>query len=112
MAETHAENTKSTEHETHEHHIVSPLVYALILLALLVGTALTVGASYIDMGPWNPVIALGIAVTKATLVVLFFMHIKYSSKLMMLTVGAGVFTFLILVGMSLSDYISRAWGLW
>jgi len=44
--------------------------------------------------------------------VLFFMHIKYSSKLMQLTVGAGVFTFLILVGMSLSDYISRAWGLW
>jgi len=99
-------------HEEHEHHIVSPKVYALILLALLVGTAVTIGASYLDMGPWNPVVALAIAVTKATLVVLFFMHVKYSSKLMKLTVGAGVFTFLILVGMSLSDYFTRAWGEW
>jgi len=106
MSETHA------THEAHEEHIVSPKVYALIFLALLVGTAITVGASYIDMGPWNPVIALAIAVTKATLVVLYFMHVKYSSKLMKLTVLSGVFTFLILVGMSLSDYISRAWGQW
>jgi len=112
MAETHSGNSASTEHEAHEQHIVSPMVYAMILLVLLVGTALTVGASYIDMGPWNPVVAIGIACTKATFVVLYFMHIKYSSKLMKLTVGAGVFTFLILVGMSMSDYISRAWGLW
>ena len=76
------------------------------------GTALTIAASYWDVGPWNPVIALAIACTKATLVVLFFMHVKYSSKLMKLTVGAGVFTFLILVGMSLSDYFTRAWGQW
>jgi hypothetical protein len=64
---------------------------------------------------WDPGIRwwrLAIACVKATLVVLFFMHIKYSSKLMKLTVGAGLFTFLILVGMSLSDYISRAWGQW
>jgi cytochrome c oxidase subunit 4 len=112
MAETHETQAAEAGHEEHEHHIVGPKVYALILLVLLVGTALTVGASYIDMGPWNPVVAIAIACTKATFVVLFFMHIKYSSKLMQLTVGAGVFTFLILVGMSLSDYISRAWGLW
>jgi cytochrome c oxidase subunit 4 len=99
-------------HEEHEHHIVTPKTYLIIFFALLVGTALTIGATFIDMGPWNPVVALAIAVTKATLVVLFFMHIKYSSKLMQLTIGAGVFTFLILVGMSLSDYISRAWGQW
>jgi cytochrome c oxidase subunit 4 len=98
--------------ESHHEHIVSPKVYLLIYLALLVGTSVTVGASYVDMGPWNPVIALAIAVVKATLVVLYFMHIMYSSKLMKLTIGAGVFTFLILVGMSLSDYISRAWGQW
>ena len=107
-----------TGHETHEveqhaeHHIVGPKVYLLIFAALIVGTALTVGASFIEMGPWNPVVAIAIAVVKATLVVLFFMHIKYSSKLMKLTVGAGVFTFLILVGMSLSDYFTRAWGQW
>ena len=95
-----------------EGHIVSPVIYILIFFALLVGTALTVGASYVDLGPWNPVIAIAIAVTKATLVVLFFMHVKYSPKLTKLTVGAGVFTFLILVFMTLTDYISRGWGRW
>ena len=93
-------------------HIVSPVVYIIILFALLVGTALTIGASYIEMGPWNPIVAIAIAVTKATLVVLFFMHVKYSPKLTKLTVGAGVFTFLILIFMTLADYISRAWGRW
>ena len=74
-----------TEHETHEaeqhaeHHIVSPVTYLIIFGTLLVGTALTIAASYWDVGPWNPVIAIGIACAKATLVVLFFMHIKYSS---------------------------------
>jgi cytochrome c oxidase subunit 4 len=83
-----------------------------ILLALLVGTALTVWASYVDLGFWNPIIALAIASTKAVLVVLFFMHVWYSSKLTKLTVFAGVFTFLILISLTLTDYISRAWGQW
>ena len=99
------------EHESH-HHIVSPMVYITILIALLIGTALTVWASFIDLGPLNPVIALAIACTKAVLVVLFFMHVKYSTKLTKLTVGAGVFTFLVLIGMTLSDYFTRAWGRW
>ncbi len=98
------------EEQHEEQHIVSPKIYALIAVTLLVCTALTVAASYLELGPWNAVVALAIAVFKATLVVLFFMHIKYSSKLMKLTVGAGLFTFLALVGMSMSDYISRAWG--
>ncbi|MDR3740901.1 MAG: cytochrome C oxidase subunit IV family protein [Terracidiphilus sp.] len=98
--------------EHNEHHIVSPKVYLAILAALLAGTAVTIWASYIDMGPFNPIIALAIACTKAVLVVLFFMHVKYSTKLTKLTVGAGVFTFLILVGMTLADYFTRAWGRW
>ena len=98
--------------EHHEHHIVTPRVYLLIFGALMLGTALTVGASYIDMGEWNPVIALAIACTKGVLVILFFMHIKYSSRVMKLTVASGFVTFLILITMTLSDYISRAWGLW
>ena len=57
-------------------------------------------------------IALAIACTKAVLVILFFMHIKYSSRVMKLTVASGFFTFLVLITMTLSDYISRAWGLW
>jgi cytochrome c oxidase subunit 4 len=93
-------------------HIVGPGIYVAILLALLVGTALTVWASYVDLGFWNPIIALAIASTKAVLVVLFFMHVWYSSKLTKLTVFAGVFTFLILISLTLTDYISRAWGQW
>jgi cytochrome c oxidase subunit 4 len=99
-------------HNEHAHHIVGPKVYVTILFALLVGTALTVGASFIDLGPWNPVIALAIATTKAMLVVLYFMHVKYSTKLTKLTVFAGIFMFLVLVSMTLADYISRAWGSW
>jgi cytochrome c oxidase subunit 4 len=112
MSEKYLDHDVNAGHPENEQHIVSPMTYLVIFFCLLVGTAATVGASFLEMGPWNPVVAIGIACVKATLVVLFFMHIKYSSKLMKLTVGAGVFTFLILVGMSLSDYISRAWGQW
>jgi cytochrome c oxidase subunit 4 len=99
------------QHESH-HHIVSPMVYLAIVVALLVLTATTVGASYVEMGVFNPIVALAIAAVKMTLVVLFFMHVKYSSKLTQLTVGAGILTFLVLVGMSLADYMTRAWGRW
>jgi cytochrome c oxidase subunit 4 len=105
-----------------EHHIVSPKIYVAILFALLLGTALTVLASYFDLGEWhiasgltlfwNPVVALAIATCKATLVVLFFMHVKYSSRLTKLTVASGIFLFLVLIGMTLADYTSRAWGRW
>ncbi len=99
------------EHE-HEHHIVSPVVYLVIVGALLTLTALTVWASYQEWGVFNPIAALGIAVIKAVLVVLFFMHVKYSPKLTKHTVGAGFFTFLVLIGMTLADYFTRAWGRW
>jgi cytochrome c oxidase subunit 4 len=100
------------EQAEHAHHIVGPKVYVVILLALLVGTALTVWASFLELGIWNPIVALAIATGKAILVVLFFMQVKYSSKLTKLTVGAAIFMFLALVGMTLSDYMSRAWGRW
>ncbi len=96
----------------HEHHVVGPKTYLAILVLLLVMTALTTGAAFINMGVFSPIVALAIACFKAVMVILFFMHIRYSSKVMMLTVGAGFFTFLILITMTLSDYISRAWGLW
>jgi cytochrome c oxidase subunit 4 len=105
------EHDKPEAHE-HEHHIVSPMIYLTIVCALLVLTATTVAASYVEMGVFNPIVALGIAALKMILVVLFFMHVKYSTKLTKLTVGAGVFTFLVLIGMTLSDYMTRAWGRW
>jgi len=100
------------DHDESGHHIVSPAVYALIFGALLVLTGATVGAAYVDLGVFNPVVALLIACFKAVLVILFFMHVYYSSRLTKLTVAAGFFTFLVLITMTLSDYISRAWGLW
>ena len=64
---------------------------------LIAFTGITVGAAYIDLGLFNPMIALGIACFKACVVILFFMHVKYSSRLVKMTVGAGFFTFLVLV---------------
>jgi cytochrome c oxidase subunit 4 len=103
-------NVVNPEHD--EHHVVTPLQYGMVFGALLIGTILTVVAARIDMGLFNPIIALGIACTKAVIVILFFMHVKYQSKLVKLTVMCGFFTFLVLITMTLSDYISRAWGLW
>jgi cytochrome c oxidase subunit 4 len=111
MSGTHdASNVTNPEHA--EHHIVSPLQYCMVFATLLVFTGVTVGAAYIDLGVLNPIIALGIASFKAVVVILFFMHVKYQSNLIKMTVGSGFFTFLVLIAMTLSDYMSRAWGLW
>ena len=104
--------TNITNPEHAEHHIVTPIQYGMVFGTLLLFTGITVGAAYVDMKWANPVIALGIACFKAVVVILFFMHVKYQSRLIKMTVGAGFFTFLILVTMSMADYISRSWGLW
>ena len=104
--------TDQKEMEAASHHVVSPVIYVIIGGTLLVLTGVTVWASFLELDIFNPIVALGIAVVKATLVVLFFMHVKYSSKLTKLTVFCGLFTFMALIGMTLADYISRAWGRW
>ena len=91
--------------QTHSHP--TPKLYALILTALVVGTCLTWGIAFINLGIWNPVVALTIAVIKAVLVILFFMHVHYSSKLTKLTISAGFFWLMIMITMSLSDYLTR-----
>ena len=103
-------NITNPEHA--EHHIVSPFEYTLVYITLLICTGLTVFAATLDMGVFNPVVALAIACFKGVIVILFFMHVKYQSNLIKMTVGAGFFTFLVLITMTLSDYMSRAWGLW
>jgi cytochrome c oxidase subunit IV len=111
MSEYHdPSNVTNPEHA--DHHIVTPATYMIVFATLLVFTGVTVGAAFIDLGIFNPVVALAIACTKAVIVILFFMHVKYQSKLVKLTVAAGFFTFLVLITMTLSDYMSRAWGLW
>ena len=103
-------NVVNPEHA--DHHIVTPRVYGIVFASLLVFTGITVAAAYLNLGIFNPIVALAIACTKGVIVILFFMHIKYQSNLVKLTVAAGFFTFLILITMTLTDYISRAWGLW
>ena len=108
--ENDALNITNPEH--HEAHIVTPIQYAMVFGTLLVFTGITVGAAFVELGVFNPIVALGIACFKAVIVILFFMHVKYQSRLVKITVGAGFFTFIVLITMSLTDYMSRAWGLW
>ena len=91
-------------------HIVPVRIYLMIFAALLVGTGLTVFAAFVDF-PWqfNTIVALTIAVAKATLVVLYFMHVRYSSRLVWLIVGAALFWMAIMFSLTFSDYFTRNW---
>jgi cytochrome c oxidase subunit IV len=88
-------------------HVSSLKHYVATWAALLVLTVITVGVAYLDLGIANDLVALAIAVGKALLVILFFMHVKESSRLTKLTVVAGFFWLAILIGITLSDYLSR-----
>lgn len=84
-------------------------VYFAIFAALLALTLITTEVARFDLGAMNVVVALAIAVIKAVLVVLFFMHVRHSSGLTKITVVAGLFWMAILITLTLSDYASRAW---
>ena len=88
-------------------HISPKSTYYTIFGALMVLTAVTVAVAFIDVGILNFPIAISIAITKATLVILFFMHVKYSSRLTKLFVGMAFFFLAILFGLTLTDYLSR-----
>ena len=88
-------------------HIVSPKIYAAVLTALLIGTGLTVYAAKLDLGRFNIVLALTIATIKMTLVILFFMHGKYSPRRTQLVIVAGFFWLAIMLGLTLQDYSTR-----
>ena len=92
------------------HHIVPVRIYYAVFATLLVLTGVTVGVAYLDLGPMNTVVAIVIACFKAMIVVLYFMHVKYSSRLIKLTVIAGLYWMFILMGLTLSDYLTRGWG--
>jgi cytochrome c oxidase subunit 4 len=89
-------------------------MYYLVFGALMVGTALTVGAAFLDLGVLNNVVMLGIAITKATLVVLYFMHVRWSTRLTWVVVASGFFWLLLLFGLTMQDYLTRGWvdGSW
>jgi len=96
-----------TEHSAT--HIVPVRTYIMVFLALVVGTIVTWQVALIDLGRFNVVVALTIAVCKASIVVLFFMHLKYSPKLTKLVVLCGIFWLIILLTMTESDLLTRHW---
>ena len=89
-------------------HIVSPKIYLLIFASLMLGTGLTVWAAFQNFHQFNIVIALGIATIKATLVVLYFMHARYSPKRTQLVIVCSVFWLAIMLALTLSDYDTRS----
>ncbi|NKB67822.1 MAG: caa(3)-type oxidase subunit IV [Candidatus Latescibacteria bacterium] len=92
-----------------EHHIVPLKTYFLIFTALMVGTVLTVVAAFVDLGLINTPLALIIALSKASLVILVFMHVKYSQKLVWVTAVAGFLWLGIMLAFTFQDYVSRDW---
>jgi cytochrome c oxidase subunit 4 len=91
------------------HHVVPVKVYLAIFGALMVLTTTTVLVAFVDLGPFNNVVMLGIAVLKATLVVLYFMHVRYSTRLIPLVAAGGFLWLLILFSFTMADYMSRGW---
>jgi cytochrome c oxidase subunit 4 len=90
-------------------HIVSRKAYVLVFLALMVLTALTTAVAFVDLGALNDITMLTIAVIKATLVILIFMHVRYSGRLTGLVVAGGFIWLLILLALTLQDYVTRGW---
>jgi cytochrome c oxidase subunit IV len=93
----------------HTSHVVPKRIYYIIFGILMLCTYLTVQIAFLDLGPLNIVAALAIAVFKATLVVLFFMHVKYSTRLTWAVVAGSIFWLGILLVLTMSDYLTRVW---
>lgn len=97
------------DNSPHE-HVSSVGSSVLIWIILLVGTGLTAAVAFVDLGPANTIVALSIASFKAILVVLFFMHVKYThEKLTPLVIVSAIFFLLILLALSMADYATRLW---
>jgi len=97
------------EYEEYIEHHVPLTTYFLVFGALMVLTAITVAVAFVDLGRLNVVVALAVAVLKASLVVLFFMHVKYASRLVQLVVISSLVWLLMLFLITLSDYLTRGW---
>ena len=90
--------------------IISVRTYVVIWVSLLILTLTTTGVAFIDLGgEWNTLTAIAIAVVKTDVVVLYFMHLRYSSRLTWVFAGAGFFWLLILITLTLSDVLTRQW---
>jgi cytochrome c oxidase subunit IV len=90
-------------------HIASPKLYYAVFAALIIGTVLTYLAALVDFGFLNNIVMLTIACTKALLVILFFMHVRWSTRLTWVVAASGFFWLLIMFSITMSDYLSRGW---
>jgi cytochrome c oxidase subunit 4 len=90
-------------------HVSPKSTYYLIFGTLMVATVVTVFVAFLNLGVLNFPVAISIAIVKATLVILFFMHAKYSSRLTKLIVGGAFFFLLVLLTLTMTDYMSRGW---
>jgi len=97
------------QHGAHGEHIVPIGTYLAVFVALMVGTVVTTLVAKIDLGKWNTVVALTIAVIKMTLVVLFFMHVKYATGLTRVVILAGFFWLAIMITLTGADEFTRHW---
>ena len=88
-------------------HIIPRRMYYQIFAALLGLTGLTVAVAFLNLGPLNTVMALAIAVVKALLVILIFMHVRHSTRMTKLTIAAGLFWLAIMLALTLADYVTR-----
>ena len=99
-----------SDHNSSGEHISTLRSSVSIWLALMAGTLLTVAAAFIELGPFNTIVALLIATIKATLVVLFFMHVKYThEKLTPMVIVSAIFFLIILLALSMADFMTRLW---
>jgi cytochrome c oxidase subunit IV len=90
-------------------HVAPKSMYIAVWMALLVGTGLTVAAAEVDLGALNNVVMLLIACTKALLVILFFMHVRWSTRLTWVVAASGFFWLLIMFSLTMTDFLTRGW---
>lgn len=109
MASHNTNKTANNYDDQPEHHIVGVGVYVAVFLALVALTWVTTWVSTIDLGRLNIFVALSIAIFKASLVLLFFMHVKYGSRLTKMTVMAGIYWLTLLLFVAMVDLWTRGW---
>lgn len=90
-------------------HIIPLKTYLSVFAALMVLTVLTVAVAFVDLGLFNIIVAVTIAVVKAYLVILYFMHVRYNARIIWLTAAAGFVWFILMLSLTLADFATRGW---
>jgi cytochrome c oxidase subunit 4 len=107
----HGHDQQEFSHQDPKHHITPLSTYFVIFFLLLALTAITTAVAFVDLGPLSTPLAFFIAICKGMLVLLFFMHVRHSTRLTWVVVGSSFFMLGVLFVLTLSDYLSRGWKL-